>query len=158
MKTPYQCPRTDLHFCLCFLRRNWHNKSTIYSRAAQRAAQGRMWPPGPFYAAPGLSLKSRAGRKNYDCNLQIVQFYMESKTYFLSLDFTKIYIFHSISTYHRKFIWDQDWSLTTIFKPRTPNHRPFLNNPIKSQVDEKSTALPSGPTYFCITYRPYRLQ
>ena len=118
---------------------------------------GRMWPPGPFYAAPGPSLKSRAGRKNYDCNLLIVQFYMESKTYIQSLDFTKIYIFHSISTYHRKFIWDQDWSLTTIFKPRTPNHRPFLNNPIKSQVDEKSTALPSGPTYFCITYRPYRL-
>ena len=30
MKSPYQCPRTDLHFCLCFLRKDWHDKSTIY--------------------------------------------------------------------------------------------------------------------------------
>ena len=30
MKSPYQCPRTDLNFRLCFLRENWHEKSTIY--------------------------------------------------------------------------------------------------------------------------------
>ena len=29
MKSPYQCPRRDLHFCLCFRRKNWHYKSTI---------------------------------------------------------------------------------------------------------------------------------
>ena len=30
MKSPSQCPTADLHIRLCFLRRNWHKKSTIY--------------------------------------------------------------------------------------------------------------------------------
>ena len=29
--------------------------------------RGRMRPPGPLYAAPGLSSETRAGRENYYC-------------------------------------------------------------------------------------------
>ena len=30
MKCPYQCPSTDLHVRLYFLRTSWHEKPTIY--------------------------------------------------------------------------------------------------------------------------------
>ena len=75
-----------------------------------------------------------------------------------------------MSTCNRKFIEDLfDWSLTTIFNPRTWyfNPRTFLANAITENlsrctqlvlfpVDEILRHAPF-PTNFCITYIPYRL-
>ena len=145
------------------------------TRAGQRAAPGPHVAPWPILCGPRALLeKSRRSQKLLLLFADSTLLYGVKNLHSIPWSHQDIYN-HSISTYNRKFIQDQfDWSLTTIFNPRTwyfnpRNTQNFSEQPngrkkfcaarssFRSRVDENLRHAP-GPTNFCITYRPYRLQ